>query len=853
MQFIDLAAQQARIRDRIDRRIATVLEHGAYIMGPEVAELEAALAEFSGARHCLGCANGTDALLLALMALGAGPGDAVFVPSFTFAATAEVVPPTGATPVLVDIDPVSFNIDPESLRRAIAHARELGLRAAIVIPVDLFGLPADYAAIGEIARAEGMRIIADAAQSFGGALGNRKVGVFGDITTTSFFPAKPLGCYGDGGALFTDDANLATLIDSLRVHGKGTEKYDNVRIGVNSRLDTLQAAILLEKLAILPDEIEARQKVADAYSAVLGDIATVPQVPANAQSAWAQYTLRLPEGRDRTDVMARLKAADVPSTIYYPRPLHRQTAYARFPADPEGLPAAEAAAARVLSLPMHPYLAPADIERITTAVREAVPAARTIAPTPPSATISQVDKPLRIAVMVHNDVIRDARVRKEVRTLTNAGHVVDVYGFRRTDTAYPDTIEGARELILVDDVLTQIRRNSGLQLVWTLAFSLVLLGSTLLFLGVLSASPFGNLTTVLIIWAIATLITFLAGGPRALMRKLFNNPIATQARAWLRRRNLTAWRFRQMSEALAQSVPPEDYDVIHAHDMIALMAGHRLKATNSQLKLVWDAHELYEALDYRDAGMGDFVSARIKATSPAIDDFVTISESFAEYYAREHALPPAKVVMNATRDAGSPHNDGRLHRAARLNPSQRILLFQGGLSPHRGITALLEASKHLPADWSLVFMGWGPLQEEVERARDRLAGRTPGREAICLIPPAPQEELPLWSAGASLGAIPYENVNLNHLYCTPNKLWEYPNAGVPILATDLEEMGRMIRKWDTGLLLPREFGAADILDALKRFDTETERRLRENCARFSCEMSWTRFEPALLSVYDDLS
>lgn len=373
MQFIDLAAQQARIRERIDRRIAGVLDHGAYIMGPEVAELEGALAEFAGARHCLGCANGTDALLLALMALGVRKGDAVFVPSFTFAATAEVVPPTGATPVLVDIDPVSFNMDPASLLRAIEQARALGLRPAVVIPVDLFGVPADYPAIAEIARAEGMRIIADAAQSFGGALGNRKVGVLGDITTTSFFPAKPLGCYGDGGALFTDDPDLAALIDSLRVHGKGAEKYDNVRIGMNSRLDTIQAAILLEKLAILPDEIEARQRVADAYSAALGDLVTPPRVPANTRSAWAQYTLRLPPDRDRADVMARLRAMDVPSTIYYPRPLHRQTAYARFPADPEGLPAAEAAADRVLSLPMHPYLAPEDIEKVVTALRTAVP------------------------------------------------------------------------------------------------------------------------------------------------------------------------------------------------------------------------------------------------------------------------------------------------------------------------------------------------------------------------------------------------------------------------------------------------------------------------------------------------
>ena len=372
MQFIDLAAQQARIRDRIDRRIAAVLEHGSYIMGPEVSELEDRLASFAGARHCLSCANGTDALLLALRALGIGHGDAVFVPSFTFAATAEVVPAVGAVPVFVDIDPASYNMDPASLARAVAHARTLDLRPAAAIPVDLFGLHADYAAIGDVAAAEGLRVIADAAQSFGAETGGRRTGSFGDVTTTSFFPAKPLGCYGDGGAIFTDDDALAAVIDSLRVHGKGREKYDNVRVGTNSRLDTIQAAILLEKLAILPDELEARQRVAEVYGAALGDLVVVPPVPADARSAWAQYTVRLPEGADRAEVMRRLARRDVPSAIYYPKPLHGQTAYRDAAADPAGLPVSEAAAATVLSLPMHPYLVDAETAAVVDAFRAAM-------------------------------------------------------------------------------------------------------------------------------------------------------------------------------------------------------------------------------------------------------------------------------------------------------------------------------------------------------------------------------------------------------------------------------------------------------------------------------------------------
>ncbi|PRX27668.1 dTDP-4-amino-4,6-dideoxygalactose transaminase [Meinhardsimonia xiamenensis] len=358
--FIDLAAQQARIRERIEARIRAVLDHGNYIMGPEVAELEEKLGEFCGARHVITCANGTDALELALMALGVGEGDAVFVPSFTFAATAEVVPGTGATPVFVEVDPATFNMDPESLKRAIAHARGLGLRPAVVIPVDLFGLPADYDAITPIARAEGMRVIADSAQGFGASYKGRMTGTLADITTTSFFPAKPLGCYGDGGALFTDDDELAALMRSLRVHGKGTDKYDNVRIGRNSRLDTIQAAILLEKLVIYPDEIEGRQRVAETYSRALEGCFRVPHVPEGCRSVWAQYTLVATDAAERDAVMAHLKAQGVPSVVYYPRPLHRQTAYADFPTDPAGLTTSEALAETVFSLPMHPYIEEGD-------------------------------------------------------------------------------------------------------------------------------------------------------------------------------------------------------------------------------------------------------------------------------------------------------------------------------------------------------------------------------------------------------------------------------------------------------------------------------------------------------------
>jgi dTDP-4-amino-4,6-dideoxygalactose transaminase len=360
--FIDLAAQQVRMRNGLDAAIARVLDEGQYIMGPQVAEFEKQLAAFCGARHALACANGTDALQLALMALGVKAGDAVFVPSFTFAATAEVAPLVNATPVFVDVLPDTFNMDPESLKRAIAQARSAGLRPACVIPVDLFGLSADYDVLIEIARENGMSVIGDSAQGFGASYHGRITGSICDISTTSFFPAKPLGCYGDGGAIFTNDDELAALIDSLRIHGKGSHKYLNERVGTNSRMDTLQAAILIEKLAVYGEEIERRQEVARRYTNALSNRFETPYVPDGLVSVWAQYTLKTASKAERDALQQRAKDAGVPT------PLHRQNAYKDFPADPAGLPVSEDLAERVVSLPMHAYLEPDVQDRIIAAV-----------------------------------------------------------------------------------------------------------------------------------------------------------------------------------------------------------------------------------------------------------------------------------------------------------------------------------------------------------------------------------------------------------------------------------------------------------------------------------------------------
>ncbi len=370
--FIDLGAQQARIRGRVDAAVAAVLDSNAYIMGPQVAAFEKQVAAFCGAKHALGCANGTDALMLALMALEVGPGDVVFVPSFTFAATAEVVPCLGAVPFFVDIDPETYNMDPSSLERSIKAARDRGLRPAVVIPVDLFGLPADFAAISAVAAGEKLRIVCDTAQGFGGKVDGAMTGSFGDIATTSFFPAKPLGCYGDGGAIFTHDDELAALIDSYRIHGKGADKYDNIRIGMNSRLDSIQAAILSVKLDIYADEIVARNRIANRYSDLLKNHVVTPVVPDGYESVWAQYTVRVSGPEARAVAQAALSAEGIPTAVYYPIPLHRQTAYSKFPSDPAGLAATDRAADQVLSLPMHAYLDEATQDRIMDTLISAV-------------------------------------------------------------------------------------------------------------------------------------------------------------------------------------------------------------------------------------------------------------------------------------------------------------------------------------------------------------------------------------------------------------------------------------------------------------------------------------------------
>jgi dTDP-4-amino-4,6-dideoxygalactose transaminase len=369
--FIDVAAQRRRLGSRVDDAVSRVLGHCQFILGPEVRELEAALAEFCGARHAVTCASGFDALLMVLMAKSIGPGDAVICPSFTFCATAEVVALVGATPVFADVDADTFNIVPASAARAVAAAREAGLNPRMIIPVDLFGLPADFAAINSLAAAENLFVLDDAAQGFGATVGNRKLGVLGDATATSFFPAKPLGCYGDGGAIFTDDDEMRDLLVSVRVHGMGADRYDNVRIGLTARLDTIQAAVLIEKLKIFPDEIAERNRIAKRYTQHLSGVVTVPVVPDHMTSVWAQYTIRIKPGT-REAFAAALKAQGVPTAVYYSKPLHRQEAYRHFPADPDGLPVTDMLAGEVISLPMHAYLDDATQDRIIAAVHRAV-------------------------------------------------------------------------------------------------------------------------------------------------------------------------------------------------------------------------------------------------------------------------------------------------------------------------------------------------------------------------------------------------------------------------------------------------------------------------------------------------
>ena len=368
--FIDLQAQRKRLGEPLARAIQDAVEAGQWILGPQVSALEQQLTAFAGVKHTVACANGTDALLLILRAWNIGPGDAVFVPSFTFAATAEVVALAGATPVFVDVLNDTMNMDPASLEAAIAMVRRDGaLKPKAIMPVDLFGQPADYRRLTPIARRENLRVLCDTAQAFGATLDGRRTGAIGDAAATSFFPAKPLGCYGDGGACFTNDDGLADILRSLRMHGQGTDRYEHARIGLNSRLDTIQAAVLIEKLKIFPDEIVARDRVAKRYNLLLGksNRIMVPRVIEGAQSVWAQYTIQV---EDRAKLQADLKDEAIPTAVYYPIPLGRQRAYAHYPSAPT--PVSDELSKRVVSLPMHPYLDEATQDRIVAAVLKSV-------------------------------------------------------------------------------------------------------------------------------------------------------------------------------------------------------------------------------------------------------------------------------------------------------------------------------------------------------------------------------------------------------------------------------------------------------------------------------------------------
>ena len=371
MEFTDLKAQYANLKQEIDVSIAEVLQNAQFISGPQVEELEEKLAEYVGVKHCISCANGTDALELVLLAWGFGKGDAVFVPTFTFMSTAEVVAAVGAQPIFVDIIPETFNIDPDKLEQAIVQVKQQGeynLRA--VIPVDLFGLPADYNRISSIAEKYGLLVLEDGAQGFGGSANGKCACSFGDTATTSFFPAKPLGCYGDGGAIFTDNEDLASLLRSLRIHRKGTEKYDNIRIGKNSRLDTLQAAVLLVKLKAFKEyELSARNRWAEEYTKLLFDIVKTPFIPKGYISSWAQYTILLEDQKQRDGLQAKLREKGIPSMIYYSKPLHLQTAFDYVGCKEGEFPAAEKASKQVLSLPMHPYLTKNEVNTVCNVIK----------------------------------------------------------------------------------------------------------------------------------------------------------------------------------------------------------------------------------------------------------------------------------------------------------------------------------------------------------------------------------------------------------------------------------------------------------------------------------------------------
>lgn len=371
MQFRDLKKQYAVLKDEMDAAILDVVASSAYVMGPKIKEMEEAFAEYVGVKHCIACNSGTDALLLALKAWDVKPGDAVFVPSFTFFASAEVIAMQGATPVFVDVDPVTFNIDVNDLNAKILRVIDRGeLTPKAVIAVDLFGLPADFEAVRRVAERYRLYVLEDAAQGFGGRIGNEKACTFGDISTTSFFPAKPVGCYGDGGAVFTDNDEWAQLIESYHIHGKGSDRYDNVRIGMNSRLDSIQAAILIVKLKAFKEyELVDVNKVAARYTEKLSGMVKTPVVPQGFYSSWAQYTIQLADKESRSELQAALKENDIPTAIYYPIPMHRQTAFRDLDPDDNQCPVSDLLADRVLSLPIHPYLTETDQDRICEVIR----------------------------------------------------------------------------------------------------------------------------------------------------------------------------------------------------------------------------------------------------------------------------------------------------------------------------------------------------------------------------------------------------------------------------------------------------------------------------------------------------
>ena len=372
MQFRDLKTQYAVLKDEMDKAILDVVASSAYVMGPKIKEMEQAFAEYVGVKHCIACNSGTDALLLALMAWGVKPGDAVFVPSFTFFASAEVIANVGATPVFVDVDENTFNIDIADLEYKIEQTVKAGkLMPKVIIAVDLFGLPADFKSVRKIADKYHLFVLEDGAQGFGGRIEGQEACTFGDIATTSFFPAKPVGCYGDGGAVFTNNTEWAQLIDSYHVHGKGSDRYDNVRIGINSRLDSIQAAILLVKLKAFKEyELADVNKVAAHYTEKLKGVVKTPIVPDGYFSSWAQYTLQLENEEQRAGLQAALKAKDVPTAIYYPIPMHQQTAFKYLNPDDNRCPVSERIAKTVLSLPIHPYLSENDQDMICEAVRD---------------------------------------------------------------------------------------------------------------------------------------------------------------------------------------------------------------------------------------------------------------------------------------------------------------------------------------------------------------------------------------------------------------------------------------------------------------------------------------------------